>query len=167
MLTLNRSVVSTDTDYGTALLDERSGRYWTLNSTAALALRVLLDGGDPPAAARALLDQYDVAPATARADVDKLVDELCAAGLVTGSVSGSGIEPPPELASPGGSTPSGRTAPAGKTTSAGSTAPARGTAPAGATGATAVRGRRRSGSGARRALRSALGRSSPPPADGR
>jgi hypothetical protein len=149
MLTLNRSVVSTDTDYGTALLDERSGRYWTLNPTAALALRVLLDGGDPPAAARALLDQYDVAPATARADVDKLVDELCAAGLVTGSVSGSGIEPPPGLASPGGRTPSGATRPGG------------------GAGATVVRSHRRSGSGARRSLRSALGRAMPPRADGR
>ena len=57
MLTLNRSVVSTDTDYGTALLDEQSGRYWTLNPTASLVLRVLLDGGDPPQAARVLLDQ--------------------------------------------------------------------------------------------------------------
>jgi hypothetical protein len=94
MLTLNRSVVTTDTDYGTALLDERSGRYWTLNPTAALVLRVLLDGGDPPRAARTLVDSYDVAPATARADVDTLVAELRAAGLVTGSVSGSGIEPP-------------------------------------------------------------------------
>ncbi|ADP78329.1 lasso peptide biosynthesis PqqD family chaperone [Pseudofrankia inefficax] len=136
MLTLNRSVVSTDTDYGTALLDERSGRYWTLNPTAALALRVLLDGGDPPQAARALLDQYDVAPATARADVDKLVDDLQAAGLITGSVSGSGIEPP-----------------------AGTTPPASGGS---ATGASAAGGQHRSGTRARHALRSALGRSSRP-----
>jgi len=101
MLTLNHSVVSTDTDYGTALLDEHSGRYWTLNPTAALVLRILLDGGDPPQAARALVDQYDVAPATARSDVDRLVDDLCAAGLVTGTVSGSGIEPPAGMTAPG------------------------------------------------------------------
>jgi hypothetical protein len=94
MLTLNREVVTTDTDYGTALLDQRSGRYWTLNPTAALILRVLLSGGDPPRAARALLDEYDVAPATARADVDRLVGELRTAGLLIGSVSSSGIAPP-------------------------------------------------------------------------
>jgi hypothetical protein len=141
MLTLKRSVVSTETDYGTALLDERSGRYWTLNPTAALALRVLLDGGDPPKAARALLDHYDVAPATARADVDKLVDDLQSAGLITGSVSGSGIEPP-----------------------AGTPSPASGGPAAGgsATGGSATGGQHRSGTRARHALRSALGRSSRP-----
>ncbi|MDT3443618.1 MULTISPECIES: lasso peptide biosynthesis PqqD family chaperone [unclassified Pseudofrankia] len=89
MLTLSGSVVSTDTDYGTALLDQRSGRYWTLNPTATLILRVLLDGGDPPRAARVLLDRFDVAPETARADVDLLVDQLRSAGLVTGSVPGA------------------------------------------------------------------------------
>ncbi|MBL7490376.1 lasso peptide biosynthesis PqqD family chaperone [Frankia sp. AgB1.9] len=141
MLTLNRSVVSTETDYGTALLDERSGRYWTLNPTAALALRVLLDGGDPPQAARALLDQYDVAPATARADVDKLVDDLQSAGLIIGSVSGSGIEPP-----------------------AGTPSPASGGSAAGASaaGGSAAGSQHRSGTRARHALRSALGRSSRP-----
>ncbi|WP_081438426.1 lasso peptide biosynthesis PqqD family chaperone [Pseudofrankia asymbiotica] len=90
MLTLSGSVVSTDTDYGTALLDQRSGRYWTLNPTATLILRVLLDGGDPPNAARVLLDRFDVEPETARADVDRLVDQLRTAGLVTGSVPGTG-----------------------------------------------------------------------------
>jgi hypothetical protein len=98
MLTLNRAVVSTDTDYGTALLDQRSGRYWTLNPTATLVLRVLVAGGDPPDAVRALLDQYDVPPATARDDVDRLVHELRAAGLLTGSVPGS---PPGETRAPG------------------------------------------------------------------
>jgi Coenzyme PQQ synthesis protein D (PqqD) len=88
MLTLSQSVVTTDTDYGTALLDERSGRYWTLNPTATLVLRVLLNGGDPPRAARALADQYDVTPAMAEADVDKLVDDLCGAGLLTDASDG-------------------------------------------------------------------------------
>ncbi|WP_083401336.1 MULTISPECIES: lasso peptide biosynthesis PqqD family chaperone [Pseudofrankia] len=87
MLTLSRSVVSTDTDYGTALLDQRSGRYWTLNPTATLILRVLLDGGDRPSATRALLDHFDVEPDTARADVDRLVEQLCSAGLLTDSAS--------------------------------------------------------------------------------
>ncbi|WP_084010613.1 lasso peptide biosynthesis PqqD family chaperone [Pseudofrankia sp. DC12] len=137
MLTLNGSVVSTDTDYGTALLDERSGRYWTLNPTASLALRVLLDGGDPPQAARALLDQYDVAPATARADVDKLVDELRAADLVTGSVSGSGIEPPAGVTRPG------------------------------VAGSATRGGHHRSATRARHALRSVLGRPSRPRANDR
>jgi PqqD family protein of HPr-rel-A system len=83
MLTLSRSVVSTETDYGTALLDQRSGRYWTLNPTATVILRVLLDGGDRSRAVHALLDQFDVEPDTARADVDLLIIQLRSAGLVT------------------------------------------------------------------------------------
>jgi len=83
MLTLSRSVVSTETDYGTALLDQRSGRYWTLNPTATVILQVLLDGGDRSRAVHALLDQFDVEPDTARADVDLLIIQLRAAGLVT------------------------------------------------------------------------------------
>jgi hypothetical protein len=118
MLTLNRTVVSTDTDYGTALLDQRSGRYWTLNPTATLVLRVLLAGGDPPGAVRALLDQYDVPPATARDDVDRLVHELRAAGLLTGSVPGS---PPGETRAPGAWTEP-TTGAAGSTTGAEGTA---------------------------------------------
>jgi len=110
MLTLNRSVVSTETDYGTALLDQRSGRYWTLNPTATVALHVLLDGGDRSHAARALLDRFDVDSATAYADVDRLVEDLHAAGLVTTTPPGEpGDTPAAGVAtSSGGPTTSGR-----------------------------------------------------------
>ncbi len=36
-----------DTENGTVLLDERSGRYWMLNRTGAVVLRCLLDGESP------------------------------------------------------------------------------------------------------------------------
>ena len=46
-LKLRPGVSTADTDYGTTLLDEDSGEYFTLNPTGALVLRTLLDGGTP------------------------------------------------------------------------------------------------------------------------
>ncbi|MGP4110156.1 lasso peptide biosynthesis PqqD family chaperone [Streptomyces sp. 4N509B] len=43
-LALGPDVVTTDVDDGLVLLDQRSGRYWQLNRTGAVALRRLLDG---------------------------------------------------------------------------------------------------------------------------
>ena len=82
-MTLRRGVSGTDTDYGTTLLDEDSGEYFTLNPTGSLVLRTLLAGGSSEQAARALTEQYEVAPDTADQDVADLVAELRSAGLVT------------------------------------------------------------------------------------
>ncbi|MFC0114005.1 lasso peptide biosynthesis PqqD family chaperone [Kibdelosporangium aridum] len=64
MLELREDVSLTDTDYGTVLLDERSGEYWMLNPTAALVLRTLLAGGTSEDAANQLATEFDVDPAT-------------------------------------------------------------------------------------------------------
>jgi Coenzyme PQQ synthesis protein D (PqqD) len=82
-MTLRRGVSAADTDYGTTLLDEQSGEYFTLNPSAALVLRTLLDGGTPEAAALVLTEEYAVDAASADRDVADLVAELRAAGLVT------------------------------------------------------------------------------------
>jgi Coenzyme PQQ synthesis protein D (PqqD) len=82
MLALRDGVAAADTDYGITLLDGDSGRYWTLNPTAALALRTLLDGGTTAQAVRELTEQYAVDTDTAGRDVEALVGELDAAGLV-------------------------------------------------------------------------------------
>jgi hypothetical protein len=82
-MTLRRGVSTADTDYGTTLLDEHSGEYFTLNPSAALVLRTLLDGGTPDTAAQALTEQYAVDPETADRDIADLVAELRSAGLVT------------------------------------------------------------------------------------
>jgi hypothetical protein len=82
-LKLRDGVSVADTDYGMALLDEDSGQYWNLNPTAALALRRLLDGGTTAQAVQELTDQYAVDADTANRDVEDLVGELHAAGLVT------------------------------------------------------------------------------------
>ena len=81
-LTLRPGVSTADTDYGTTLLDEDSGEYFTLNPTGSLVLRTLLTGGTAEQAARALAEQYAVAADTADRDVADLVAGLRAAGLV-------------------------------------------------------------------------------------
>jgi hypothetical protein len=81
-LKLRDGVSTADTDYGMALLDEDTGQYWNLNPTAALALRMLLDGGTTAQAVQQLTEQYAVDPDTANKDVEDLVGELHAAGLV-------------------------------------------------------------------------------------
>jgi hypothetical protein len=82
MLQLRDGVSAADTDYGMALLDEDSGQYWNLNPTAALALRTLLRGGTAAQAVQELTTQYAVDTDTASQDIEDLVGELHAAGLV-------------------------------------------------------------------------------------
>jgi hypothetical protein len=79
---LRSGVSLADTDYGTALLDENSGDYWTLNPTGALVLRTLLGGGTRQQAVQAVGTEYAVDQQTADRDVAELIDDLRAAGLV-------------------------------------------------------------------------------------
>ncbi|MGW1198734.1 lasso peptide biosynthesis PqqD family chaperone [Streptomyces sp. NPDC002536] len=79
-----RSHLSTvDTEYGTVLLDERTGAYWQLNRTGATVVRILLDGHEPEEAAEALITKFDVGAEQARSDVAALVAALREARLVT------------------------------------------------------------------------------------
>jgi hypothetical protein len=82
-LRLRDGVSWADTDYGIVLLDEDSGQYWSLNPTAALVLRTLLDGGAPAEAVRQVTEQYAVDVGAAGRDVRELVDGLRSAGLVS------------------------------------------------------------------------------------
>jgi len=86
-LQLRDGVSAADTDYGMALLDEDTGQYWNLNPTAALALRMLLDGGTTAQAVQELTEQYAVDAETASQDVEDLLGELHAAGLVKGQTA--------------------------------------------------------------------------------
>lgn len=81
-LKLREGVFTAETDYGIALLDEDHNQYWTLNPSAAMALRTLLDGGTEADAARALTEEYVVDIDTAHRDVRELVGGLHSAGLV-------------------------------------------------------------------------------------
>jgi hypothetical protein len=82
-LRLRADVSTADTDEGMVLLDERAGRYWQLNRTGALVLRLLLDGATPLQATQTLAGRYPVSPEQAAADIAVLLEGLRTAGLVT------------------------------------------------------------------------------------
>ena len=81
-MTLRRGVSATETDYGTTLLDEDSGEYFTLNPSGSLVLRTLLAGGTAAQAAQALTEEYAVDAETAGRDVADLIGGLRSARLV-------------------------------------------------------------------------------------
>ncbi|WP_242902122.1 lasso peptide biosynthesis PqqD family chaperone [Actinomadura terrae] len=81
-LRLRPGVSTTDTAYGTVLLDERSGDYWQLNPTAARVLRLLADGSTTEEAAATMAEEFDVDEPQALRDVTALVGQLRTAGLV-------------------------------------------------------------------------------------
>ncbi|MER6306850.1 lasso peptide biosynthesis PqqD family chaperone [Streptomyces sp. NPDC001739] len=80
-LRFGADVSTAETDYGTVLLDERSGDYWELNPTGTLVIRALLDGGEEEDAVDALVARFDIDRAQAAQDVAALVQELRASGL--------------------------------------------------------------------------------------
>ncbi|TDD88197.1 lasso peptide biosynthesis PqqD family chaperone [Actinomadura rubrisoli] len=81
-MNLRPGVSTTDTAYGTVLLDERSGDYFQLNPTAARVVRLLADGRTPAEAAAALAEEFDIDEPRALRDVTVLVGQLRTAGLV-------------------------------------------------------------------------------------
>ncbi|GAB2904308.1 lasso peptide biosynthesis PqqD family chaperone [Streptomyces mayteni] len=78
---LRHDVTTCETDAGMALLDERSGRYWQLNTAGAHVLRQLLDGTTPEDLADQLATTRNVTRARVAADIDTLLDQLAAARL--------------------------------------------------------------------------------------
>ncbi|WP_340684108.1 lasso peptide biosynthesis PqqD family chaperone [Amycolatopsis coloradensis] len=79
---LAKNVVFCETDYGAVVLDEASGRYWTLNPTGALAIGVLLDGKNEDDAVDAVVELYPARRDAVSTDVGNLLDQLRKAGLV-------------------------------------------------------------------------------------
>jgi hypothetical protein len=81
-MTLRPGVVAADTEYGMALLDQKSGEYFTLNPTAALIVRALLDGMTREQAVSTLTQKYDVGADDVDADITRILGELRAARLL-------------------------------------------------------------------------------------
>lgn len=81
-ITLRPGVLATETEYGMALLDQDSGEYFTLNPTAALIVRTLLDGTTREQAVDKLTTTYDVSPGDVAQDIARIVDELRSARLL-------------------------------------------------------------------------------------
>ncbi|MFF8610540.1 lasso peptide biosynthesis PqqD family chaperone [Streptomyces sp. NPDC015346] len=82
-LRFGSDVSTAETDYGTVLLDQRSGDYWELNPTGTLVVKTLLGGGDEAAAVDALVAEFDIDRAQAEQDVTALVRELRTSGLAS------------------------------------------------------------------------------------
>jgi hypothetical protein len=81
-LRLREGVSATDTEYGSILLDERSGDYFQLNATGTLVVRLLLADRSPAEAADALAEEFGVDRSRALADVTALTAALQEARLV-------------------------------------------------------------------------------------
>ncbi|MBB1252707.1 lasso peptide biosynthesis PqqD family chaperone [Streptomyces alkaliterrae] len=79
---LQSHIKVTKVEGGSVILDEQSGQYWQMNSTAATALDILLDKGSVEAAATTLAESYDVDAEQARSDVESLLASLRSASLV-------------------------------------------------------------------------------------
>ncbi|GAA2972948.1 lasso peptide biosynthesis PqqD family chaperone [Streptomyces enissocaesilis] len=81
-LRIPEQVSAVDTEYGTVLLDERSGKYWQLTPSASVVLNELKSGGDINSAVAALARRFEVDEATARRDTLALVERLRSLGVV-------------------------------------------------------------------------------------
>jgi hypothetical protein len=79
---LRDNLLITDNGYATALLDQTSGTYLTLDPAAALLVQTLAAGGTTETAVRELTDHYEVDGESAKRDVADLLIDLCLAGLV-------------------------------------------------------------------------------------
>lgn len=77
-------VTMTRADDGMVVLDERTGRYWQLNQTAAYVLERLAAGDTAGQIADRVAETAGADVADVRPDVDAFVAGLRAADLITG-----------------------------------------------------------------------------------
>jgi hypothetical protein len=83
MYRLAANVVLAEAEHGAVLLNERTGQYWLMNDTGAMALRCLLAGGSFEQAVAQLCENYRNADRSrTEHDTRKLLDKLQHAGLV-------------------------------------------------------------------------------------
>ena len=80
---IRENVTVTETDFGAVLLDQLTGEYWQLNTTATLVLNTLLGGSTEEEAVDAVLAEYDTDREQATRDVHALLEHLRLSGLVT------------------------------------------------------------------------------------
>ncbi len=85
MSRLRADVTACPTEDGMVLLDERTGRYWQLNTTGATVLQALLNGATPEHVTDRLAAARPVSRQRAAADVTALLEALTRASLVSAS----------------------------------------------------------------------------------
>ncbi|MEU3352831.1 lasso peptide biosynthesis PqqD family chaperone [Streptomyces sp. NPDC037389] len=79
---LRPHVSTARTENGTVLLDETTGRYWQLNTTAAFILNTLIEGASTQEAAHRLRERHPTLPTEqAAGDVASVIRALSAAHL--------------------------------------------------------------------------------------
>ena len=81
-LGLRADVSTVDTDDGLVLLDERSGKYYQLNSSGAVVLRALVESGSTEDAVRELCERFPSQTNRIAADVAAVIEHLRAVGLI-------------------------------------------------------------------------------------
>lgn len=84
-IALAPDLTATDTEGGMVLLDERTGRYWMLNTTGARTLRLALAGRSPEEVAAELTAGAPQHATRALDDVRALLGSLVQARLVVAS----------------------------------------------------------------------------------
>ncbi|NHD16102.1 MULTISPECIES: lasso peptide biosynthesis PqqD family chaperone [Actinopolyspora] len=83
MVELAARVILTETEHGTVLLDEHTGRYWMTNATGRTVLRSFAAGGTVLDAAAALCAAHTgVTMDDAERDAAALLEQLRRSGLV-------------------------------------------------------------------------------------
>lgn len=83
------NLVSTGAGDELVILNFETGQYHGLDAVGAFVWRLVLESTTIEAIERRLLAEYDVDEATGRADVDRLVRELHARGLVILDAAGA------------------------------------------------------------------------------
>lgn len=76
------NVVATEIDGGEVLLDLDSGQYFSLNETASLVWRGIVERESSVAIVHRILAVYDVDEERCVDDVSKIIEAFCSAGLV-------------------------------------------------------------------------------------
>jgi Coenzyme PQQ synthesis protein D (PqqD) len=84
-LRLSPDITTTLTDDGLVLLDERSGRYWQLNTTGTIVLQALLAGKTPHHIGQEFATRYRISVERAHHDITALTNHLYAAKLLASS----------------------------------------------------------------------------------
>jgi hypothetical protein len=78
----SNDVVAREIGDEVVILDVRASRYLSVTGIGPRVLEMLATERSPEELTQAVLDEYDVEPAVARADVEAFLADLRAAGLV-------------------------------------------------------------------------------------
>ncbi|MEU5979989.1 lasso peptide biosynthesis PqqD family chaperone [Streptomyces sp. NPDC047315] len=82
---LHPDVITAETEDGTVLLHQRTGRYWQLNTTGTTVITGLTSGDSLDEIAHRMAERYGLPAEQARRDVEAVVRQLRTARLVEGA----------------------------------------------------------------------------------